>query len=66
MRKYLKEGQYSFQDNDLLGKGSFGKVYKGFDHSNNRWVAIKSINLELIEMGKEMKTIICTAIPKCR
>lgn len=50
MRKYLKEGQYSFEEANALGKGSFGKVFKGYDHSNSLWVAIKSINLELLEV----------------
>ncbi len=45
MRKYLKEGQYSIEEDDTLGKGSFGKVYRGYDHLNGYWVAIKSINL---------------------
>lgn len=60
MRKYLKDGQYSIDESDVLGKGSFGKVLKGYDHTNSRWVAIKTINLELLEIyGKEMKNIIC-------
>lgn len=46
MRKYLKEGQYSIDESDLLGRGSFGTVFKAFEHqSSNRWVAIKAINL---------------------
>ncbi len=28
-----------------IGKGSFGKVYKGWDVSKNTWVAIKQINI---------------------
>ena len=34
MRKYLKDGQYSIDEEDLLGKGTFGKVFKGYDHHN--------------------------------
>ena len=48
MRKYLKEGQYSYTEEELLGKGSFGKVFRGYDHTNSRWVAIKAIHLEVI------------------
>jgi hypothetical protein len=32
MRKYLKEGKYSFGEEDVLGEGSFGKVYRGYNH----------------------------------
>ena len=45
MRKYLKEGQYSIDKENILGKGAFGKVYRAYDHAQARWVAIKSINL---------------------
>ena len=48
MRKYLKQNQYSFDENDILGKGSFGKVYRAYDHINNMWVAIKSIDLNYL------------------
>ena len=60
MRKYLKDNQYSYDQNDILGKGSFGKVYRAYDHTNNLWVAIKSVDLNYLEIyGDEMKTIIC-------
>ena len=60
MRKYLKEGRYSISEEDILGKGAFGKVFKGYDHTNSVWVAIKSIHLEMLEFyGPEMKTIVC-------
>lgn len=48
MRKYLKEGHYSIDENDSLGKGSFGKVYRAYDHTNSLWVAIKSIDLDCL------------------
>ena len=60
MRRYLKDGQYSLDDNDLLGKGTFGRVHRAYDHTNNQWRAIKVIDLELLQHhGQEMKTIIC-------
>jgi predicted Ser/Thr protein kinase len=49
MRKYLKEGQYSIDESDVLGKGSFGKVYRGYDHADSKWVAIKSVDLDTLE-----------------
>lgn len=59
MRKYLKEGQYSLDENDVLGKGSFGKVFRAYDHTNAMWVAIKSIDLNCLEIyGEDMKNII--------
>ncbi|XP_024979373.1 serine/threonine-protein kinase svkA-like isoform X2 [Cynara cardunculus var. scolymus] len=35
-----------FSDLELIGRGSFGDVYKGFDKENNKEVAIKVIDLE--------------------
>ncbi|KAJ9537662.1 hypothetical protein OSB04_030395 [Centaurea solstitialis] len=35
-----------FSDLELIGRGSFGDVYKGFDKKNNKEVAIKVIDLE--------------------
>jgi serine/threonine protein kinase len=29
----------------MLGKGSFGKVYRGYDYTTNNWVAIKQLEL---------------------
>ena len=60
MRRYLKEGQYSIDDNDILGKGTFGRVYRAYDHHAKQWRAMKAIDLEMLEnYGKEMKDIIC-------
>ncbi|KAL7592685.1 hypothetical protein Lser_V15G35156 [Lactuca serriola] len=35
-----------FSNIELIGRGSFGDVYKGFDKENNKEVAIKVIDLE--------------------
>ncbi|CAA2968692.1 germinal center kinase 1-like [Olea europaea subsp. europaea] len=35
-----------FSDLELIGRGSFGDVYKGFDKELNKEVAIKVIDLE--------------------
>lgn len=36
-----------------LGRGSFGKVYKAHDNHKNIWVAVKQVNLELMEMYED-------------
>lgn len=42
-----------------IGKGAFGKVYKGYDNNKNIWVAIKQMNLQLLEeYGDQMKETI--------
>ncbi|PWA76100.1 protein kinase superfamily protein [Artemisia annua] len=38
-----------FSDVELIGRGSFGDVFKGFDKENNKEVAIKVIDLEEAE-----------------
>ncbi|XP_066394890.1 uncharacterized protein [Miscanthus floridulus] len=38
-----------FSSRDLIGRGSFGDVYKGFDKELNKEVAIKVIDLEEAE-----------------
>ena len=43
MRKYLKEGKYSFEEDYKLGQGTFGKVYKGYDHERAVWIALKQL-----------------------
>ena len=63
-RRYLKEGKYSISQSDILGEGSFGKVYRGYDHTNNKWVAVKQIPLDKLanEFGEELKKIILSEI----
>ncbi|KAL4499914.1 hypothetical protein ABPG72_015263 [Tetrahymena utriculariae] len=43
-KQYLKNQGYTVQQ--LLGKGSFGRVYKAHDFNNNKSVAIKVIKLK--------------------
>lgn len=64
-RRYLKEGRYSITETDILGEGSFGKVYRGYDHQNNKWIAAKQIFLEKMiseDFGDEFKKIILSEI----
>ncbi len=45
----LIDDQYYFEDQHFLGKGMYGKVYKGLDKKNNdNPVAIKVIDLNSI------------------
>lgn len=39
MKKILN--RYSYSENEELGRGAFGRVYKGVDSKNNKPVAIK-------------------------
>jgi len=41
-------GKYSFNPEDLLGQGSFGKVFRGKNTENNKSVAIKMIDKKII------------------
>lgn len=45
MQKYLKQGKYTYNEDDLLGEGSFGKVYRGTNNYSNQEVALKQIEL---------------------
>ena len=41
MNAILLENKYRYSENDLIGTGGFGKVYKGIDLSKNIEIAIK-------------------------
>lgn len=57
MTVLLKKGEYSYEvEKGLLGKGSFGSVYKGLIVSTNEVVAIKAMSLALIKKyGPDIK-----------
>jgi serine/threonine protein kinase len=68
MTVLLKNGEYSYEkDKGLLGKGSFGSVYKGIITKNNEVVAIKAMSLQLIKQyGPDIKEIISNVYHKVR
>lgn len=43
MNKIVNCGLYSYNENDVLGKGNFSTVYKGINNSSKEEVAIKKI-----------------------
>ena len=57
--KTLKDGEYEYNEKDLLGQGSFAFVYKGIITENNRVVAVRLLPLNLIKQyGDKIKDII--------
>lgn len=46
---------YSFNLEDLLGEGSYGRVYKGKNHKNSQFVAIKQLNKEIIDSDEYLR-----------
>ena len=62
--KILKDGAYEYNVKDLLGEGSFAKVYKGIITKNNRVVAVRLLPLDLIKQyGNKIKLIITEKQP---
>lgn len=45
--KFLKNNEFSINQNDILGKGGFGIVYKGILNleNNSKEIAIKQIHM---------------------
>jgi serine/threonine protein kinase len=39
-----KIDNYYYNFNDVIGKGNFSQVFRGFDHTTNKYVAIKVVN----------------------
>ena len=57
--KSLKDGEYTYSENDFLGEGSFAKVFKGRIEKNNRVIAVRLLSLKLIKQyGNKIKQII--------
>lgn len=57
--KTLKDGEYEYDESDLLGEGSFAIVYKGIITKNNRVIAVRLLPLNLIKQyGDKIKEII--------
>ena len=48
----LHQATDGFSPNNLIGSGSFGSVYKGVLDQEERFVAIKVLNLQMKEASK--------------
>lgn len=57
--KSLKNGEYSYNEADFLGQGSFAKVYRGVIVKTERVIAVRLLPLKLIKQyGNKIKEII--------
>merc|ERR1719174_3132656 len=45
------ESQYEIHEKQVLGEGTYGKVYKAKSHRTNDWVAMKQMKLDAQEEG---------------
>jgi len=55
----LKKATNDFNENNLLGQGGFGPVYKGID-SDGIEIAVKKLSVESVQGKKQFVTEICT------
>jgi len=49
-------GEYSWDENDFLGEGSFGKVYKGFNKKGEA-IAVKCMAMENFQDKYMLETL---------
>lgn len=63
--KLIKRGEYKYSEKDLLGKGSFGEVYKCYSTKTDKKYALKIISAEKLKklgdygqelLNRELKT----------
>ena len=57
-REILKNGAYSYNPSDLLGKGGFGFVYRGIVTDTSEEIAIKIITAEKISKHANREKLI--------
>ena len=55
-------GNYSYQTNNCLGQGVYGKVYEGMERDTREKVAIKKIDLSVFNKDKYLENAIFTEI----
>jgi serine/threonine protein kinase len=50
-----KIDRFSYKESDLIGKGSFGEVFKGTDNSTGQTVAVKLVKKRVIMQDKYLE-----------